>query len=141
MDEFFNACKKKDGTIRKYSQCKTCTKETSKAWSKNNKEHIKEINKIWYENNKERIKEASKIWRKNNKEHIKEINKIWYENNKERIKEKNKKYIKEIMIPYIIQRLCKNKKISRSIIKQYPELIETYKIILKTKRLWKTSQI
>ena len=98
--------------------CKGCIKE----YHKKNAELIKEYHK----KNAEQIKEYQKEWRKNNAEHI-----------KEQKKEYNKEYSKNLSDGYI-KRELKNKGYPPNQIT--PELIEVKRLIIKTKRLCKTSQ-
>lgn len=82
-------------------------------------------------------------WRKKNKEIVNEINKKSINKNKQKI---HSRYIvwdrgrtERLTESYMIKHL---KKIgyNEPDIKRYPELIQTHRIIIKTKRLWKRSQ-
>ncbi len=111
---------RKDGTrkVGLYSWCKDCKK------SKN-----RELYPTWYKNNNKKVKSEKYQWKKDN--HDKVL--VMQRNNK-------KKAIDEIKDRYAIYLLMNNTKLSIQEIRQYPELIESQRLLLKTKRLCKTLQ-
>ena len=132
-------------------------KEYKRKYYLENKNKIKEKSKIYYLENSESIKKNVENYTKENIEKIAisrrnsyyknrderlEKRKKWYEENKEyskdKIRKRNKINIDKLNCVYIKKRL-KDKGFTKEQIT--PELIEVQKIIIKTKRLCKTSQI
>ena len=148
--DLFGKHKKTKSGLR--SHCKECEKEYAKKWNLNNPEKvkesvkkwhlnnpekIKEIQKKYYSNNTEKIKEIRKNYRLNNPEKVKENDKKWHLNNPEKLKETKKNYTNELGKGYLNSQL-RSKGFKKEQIT--PELLEVQKIIIKTKRLCKTSQ-
>ena len=154
--ELFVKCKKcKDGTT---NVCLSCRKENYKEYLIKNSERIKRQKKEWAINNPESIKSAQTKFRQNNPEKCAELQKTWRQNNPEKYKEHKKKYrkknpewnkvqkrknymksIENLSDRYLKARLKANG-FENEIINTRPELIELEKIIIKTKRLCKTSK-
>jgi len=86
---------------------------------------------------KECEKEYAKKWNLNNPEKVKENDKKWHLNNPEKLKETKKNYTNELGKGYLNSQL-RSKGFKKEQIT--PELLEVQKIIIKTKRLCKTSQ-
>lgn len=80
--------------VNKNAPIRYLSKEQSKAYRENNKEHIAEKKKKWCENNKEQIAKKDKVYRENNKEHYVKKVKEYRENNKEKIKTRTSEKIK-----------------------------------------------
>ena len=140
---------KKDGTqkigIRTY--CNECKNQITKDWFNKNKDYKKQ----WRKENLEKVKEENlkakprtDKWRKKNKEKLK-IKKAHYRlKNIEYIKSKKpyqeKKAREELQDNYVIQQITKRSKLTSKDVRNHPQLIEVKRIIIKTKRLCKTSQ-
>lgn len=136
--------------------CEKCEYEARKAkrkgynseWYLNNKQHRKEYSHI--RNGKESVKkrhfELHRIWRKNNPDRLnkfKEQNRIRYNEDieyKTHVVFRNKKIIENMPDFYIINRLIYCDGFKKEYLIEHPEIIETKRIILKTKRLCKTLQ-
>ena len=95
LSEFNKHSSTKD---KRQSQCKSCTKKSSKNWRKNNPDKVKEnyknrkendpeYNKKYYYKNKEKEVKRSLKWHKNNPEKSREKSKKWQNNNPDKVKE------------------------------------------------------
>lgn len=127
---------------RKRNECKDCECQRNKIRYLQNKEAFNKNHRIWVENNKVKSDQIKRKWRVNNSEKVKIIEKNWRKNNPEKVKNYN-----------TIQRRkerdnCSNYYISKLLVEQgfckkdiTAELMEVKKLIIKTKRLCKTSQI
>lgn len=112
--------------------------------------------KAYYERNKERLKENyrrnSKKWRDNNREFCAELHKEYYMDNRDEVlkrqkesyqrhkqkrHETTKKKIADLTDGYMKNYLIKLG-YTRKDIRTYPDLIETHRILIKTKRLWRS---
>jgi hypothetical protein len=136
--------------------CEKCEYEGRKAkregynieWYLNNKQYRKEYSHI--RNGKESVKkrhfELHKEWRKNNPSRLnefKEQNRNRYAEDveyKTRVVSRNKNIIENMPDFYIINRLVYCDGFKKEYLIEHPEIIETKRIILKTKRLCKTLQ-
>jgi hypothetical protein len=140
---------KKDGTqkigIRSY--CDKCKNQMTKDWFDKNKDYKKQ----WRKENPEKLKEQNirakprtDKWRKENKEKLKSKKAKYRLKNIEHIKAKKtiegKKAREELQDNYVISQITKRCKLTSKEVRKYPELIETKRLIIKTKRLCKTSQ-
>lgn len=142
---------------------KEVLKEKKRIYYQNKKQNFQEYKKKYYIENKEKLDNINKEWVSRNKDKRKQ-HLIKYLSNPE-TKHKNSMYSKkyrqldcvkvsicnrskkrgqiereELHDNYVLSRIIKNSNITREQIKQQPELIETYKLLLKTKRLCKTLQ-
>jgi len=151
---------KKDGTKTKryHSQCRNCRYSVCKKWFDKNEGYSTFKKKEWEENNKEYVSEYRKKYKIENSEKIKLWKKIWDKNNKEhclQYKKDNpqpktktrewqnktdKKMREELKDCYVIYTLSKRTGQNAKFLRQYPDLIETQRLIIKTQRLCKTSQ-
>lgn len=132
-------------------RCKKCDCLKTKKWRKNNPEKNGAIRKRYGENNREKIKEYQREYYVNNAEKRKGYSNKYYRNNSEKCKENNKKYRQNntekckgyrinLVDHYIIGLLTVNTNINKDVIRQYPELIELKRLIIKNQRLCKTLQ-
>jgi|TARA_R110000851_G_scaffold315820_1_gene478584 uncharacterized protein (UPF0262 family) len=110
---------KKDGTqkiaLRKY--CNNCKNKITKDWFDKNKDYKKK----WRKEKPERVKQEN---RKRQKKHNK-----WSQKSRDKLTDS-----------YVIGQITKRSILTAEIVRKIPELIEAKKIIIKTKRLCKTSQ-
>jgi hypothetical protein len=130
-------------------ECKLCNAERISKYmkSENNRKKRKEYLKKYKltERGQKLIKEAQKKYYSltKNKEKIKKRKQRNYFDNKEIFKMHSKinqkKQVKNLDTCYIKSQLMK-RGFSKEIINQYPELIKIKQLIIKTKRLCKTSQ-
>ena len=151
--------KKKDGTRkgRYHSRCKKCKKEILKIWRDKNPEYSKKESKKWREKNPNKSKDYSLQYKKENIIRVKKWKHNWDLKNRDRYNIYNAKQPKEkkrlwqiktnmklrerLSDGYIVNILCARNNLTAIDIRKYPELIETKRLIIKTKRLCKTSQI
>jgi hypothetical protein len=150
--------------VKKWTeQNKEILKEKKSIYYQNRKEHFKELHKIYYIENKEKVNNINKEWVNKNKEKRKQHSanytskpeskqkKLLYDevyNKKDYVKVSKRNRSKkrgqiereELHDNYVLGRIIKNSNLTREQIKQHPELIEVQKLIIKTKRLCKTSQ-
>ena len=130
-------------------------KERRKNYYKENCEKLNERNKNWYERNKKLTLVYSNNYRKRNPEKKRETCKKWNQRNKDRcaqysvnyrmknsekVKSEKKKKVKELNDCYIISNLSKKTGKNAEFLRQYPDLIESQKLIIKIHRLCKTSR-
>jgi hypothetical protein len=142
--------RKKDGTqkigIRSY--CNKCKNQMTKDWFDKNKGYKNK----WRKENPEKVRQENlrakprvNKWRHDNKKVLKLKSRDWRLKNKDLIKKRKpiegRKAIKELQDCYVIGRITRDSKLTAKKIRQYPELIEAKRIIIKTKRLCRTSQI
>lgn len=140
---------KKDGTqkigIRSY--CNKCKNQMTKDWFDKNKDYKKK----WRKENPEKVKEENlrakprtDEWRKENKKTLKEKKAKYRLKNIEYIKSKKpdeeKKAREELQDNYVISQITKRSNLTSKDVRKYPELIEIKRLIIKTKRLCRTSQ-
>lgn len=146
-------------------------KRIQKEWREKNKDRVAEYNKKKpeerrlarkekYEKNREffllkkksyakkypeRIRQRNIEWRKKNREHIKEYDRNYKEKNSDRIKVWKKlgdrRGMEELKDWYIINTLANKIGTNAKHVRQYPDLIESQRLIIKIHRLCKTSQI
>lgn len=64
----------------------------------------------------------------------------WRRNNPEKVKEKNRRQIRNLNDGYVISKIRRGTGLTHTEIRKHPELIEVKRIIIKTKRLCRTSQ-
>jgi hypothetical protein len=140
---------KKDGTkkigIRTY--CNSCKNKMVKDWFEINNDYKKEYRKRNPEKLKEenlRAKPRTEKWRLENKDILK-IKKIEYKKkNIIHIAELNKKEAQKtrdlLTDRYVVSQITKRSSLKAEDIKENKELIEVKRLIIKTKRLWKTSR-
>lgn len=136
-------------------ECKKCRREESKIYADSNREKEKERAKIYRAENKDEIRKRHKIYRLANKDKIKERSKrdiknrgsaykIYKQNydlsHKKEIKGIQKKYSIDLTDSYIRHNLVALG-FPKESIKQFPEIIEVKRLLIKTKRLCKTLQI
>lgn len=132
-------------------------KEIAAKWREKYPNKVKEYNKKYAENNPEKVKERFILlreWSKNNIDKVREKNRKyaaanryknteWVRNNPIKNKEIHQAYEKrikeELLTPYIKQK-AKQQGFTNLQLSKYPEILETIKILIKTKRLCKTSQ-
>jgi len=88
----------------------------------------------WRAENPEKYKESVIKYRQKTKERRIEKQRTYNELNKENIKASIKKAVKELSDPYMKRYLVKLG-YSREDLEKYPQIIETKRMILKTKRL------
>ena len=152
--------KRKDGTKkqRHHSQCRECRYSICKKWfDKNegystikkmewdakNKEYVADYKKRYKKLNSDKVKQWKTDWDAKNKEHRLKYNKD-NPQPKHKVREwqnaTNKKMREELKDCYVIYTLSKRTGQNAKFLRQYPELIETQRLIIKTKRLCKTSQ-
>lgn len=124
-------CKKKDGTRKQryHSQCKECRYLVCKKWHDKNEGYGTIKKKEWEEKNKEHILEYRKRYNKENADRVRKWKKDWDERNSE-----------ELTDCYVILTLSRRTGQNAKFLRQYPQLIETQRLLLKTYRLCKTLQ-
>jgi restriction endonuclease Mrr len=135
-------CKKCITEYRKEYMERPEAKEASRIrqqkWTSKNPEKSKKNKKKYREANLEKYRECCKKWSEANPERVKELNKKWRAGNLEKIRALDTLSVKELKDGYLKSLLrmqgFKNKNITN-------ELIQLKKIIIKTQRLCKTSQI
>jgi len=108
LSEFYTY-KSSDGKIVTRSQCKICTKETTRRyrekhrreaaaksmeWKLNNPEKSKASNDLWRSNNSDKMLGYAYKWAESNPEKAKAAKKAWRERNKEKIAEYQRDYNK-----------------------------------------------
>jgi hypothetical protein len=160
IDSFSNHKRTKDG---KYYQCKDCKKLVCKNYSKSivYKDYQKKYRQT--ENRKNYQKNYQKNYRKKYAEKYKEYNKEYQKTDKFKQYQQSEKYKnyktsydkknevkkarnirtfkdRENLSDYYIRNNLKQKGYTPEQIKQHPEILEVQKLIIKTKRLCKTSQ-
>lgn len=116
--------KRKNGTRKKmlHSRCKECVKIINQEWRKRNPKYHTIKKKEWIELNKERYRK-------------------YLNENKPKRAANSRKYREQLNDWYVEFILSKGKSgINSKLIRQYPELIESKRLIIKTRRLCKTSQ-
>lgn len=159
-----NFSRQKKGKYGYASCCKPCIAIYSKQYMSNpdNKKRVKEYSEKWRKENPE----YKKKWRKENPEKEKAIraraylnSEQWREDNKEKLKEDKLKYrIKnkdkaklkvpfyskkartELQDHYVISQITRRSNLKSKDVRKHPELIEAKRLLIKTKRLCKTSQ-
>lgn len=112
-----------------------------KKWASKNPNKLKEKSKEQYKKHQEKIK--VKRSKREYPSQSKEYAKSYRKSNRDKILESNAKYTLRLVSelnPIYCKYLLKSEGFSESVINQNPELIEVKRIILKTKRLCKTSQ-
>jgi hypothetical protein len=97
----------------------------------------KKCHNIYSLSNPEKVKKSRDKWKKNNPEKVKESRDKWEKNNPEKVILKHKKLRSNLVDYYVIRKLCAKGFQKNQIT---PELIETQRLIIKIKRLCKTSQ-
>lgn len=97
-----------------------CKKEAHKRYAERHKDKRRQLSKEYFYANRDKMAEKVKQW--------------WTERGNER----KRKETELLTDDYVIRQLTKDG-FTREEISQYPELIETKRILLKTKRLCKTS--
>ena len=95
----------------------------------------KEYRRKWRADNPEKIKEYRRKWRINNHEERKECRRKWWSDNPEKMKEYRRKWRAELRDNYVIQKIKQNTSLTTQQIKEFSQLIELQKLIIKTKRL------
>jgi hypothetical protein len=141
---------KADGTqklaIRKY--CKDCQYKFTKKFFAENENYKKEWrlknpDKVINENL--RAKPRTDKWRLENKDILKIKKREYKKKNIIHIAEQNKKEAQKtrdlLTDRYVVSQITKRSSLKAEDIKENKELIEVKRLIIKTKRLWKTSQI
>jgi hypothetical protein len=130
--------------------CEKCEYENRKGKRGN-------YNSVWYSKNiqkrkkyshirnskddvKVRMKILHKKWKENNPGKHAKLCKEWATKNNDKIKKYGKKVVDEMPDYYIINRLVYCDGFKKEIVIEHPEIIETKRLILKTKRLCKTLQ-
>lgn len=153
--------KRKDGTRKEriHSQCRECRYNICKKWFDKNPGYSTEKKREWDERNKEYRNEYTRNYRSQNVERVKQWKKDWDEKNydwvleykKQRypeIKDKVREWTRktgnkmreELKDCYVIYTLSKRTGQTAELLRQYPELIEAQRLIIKTHRLCKTLQ-
>ena len=140
---------KADGTqklaIRKY--CKDCQYKFTKKFFAENKNYKKE----WRLKNPDkaieenlRAKPRIEKWRLENKDILKIKKREYKKKNITHIAEQNKKEAQKtrdlLTDRYVVSQITKRASLKAEDVKENKELIEVKRLIIKTKRLWKTSQ-
>lgn len=146
---FYKYKPKKDGTQKKgvRAHCNKCKIQMTKNWFDKNKCYKQQ----WRKENTEKVKEynlksksRTDKWRKENKEQIKvkkskyRLENIKYIKSKKIIEQKIA--IEKLQDNYVISQITKRSKLTSKEVRKHPELIKVKRIIIKTKRLCKTSQ-
>lgn len=127
-----------NNTRRKYYAKKPKNfKQYNDKYKSKNPDKVKQWFKNYYDANKQTINIRAKKWRDENPERNKLLMKKWTALNNEKVKQRGVKNVAELKNHYVVNLISINTKMPKEIIKQYPELIETQKIILQTKRLCK----
>ena len=132
LSEFYKDRRASDGLCY---ICRSCSKEKSKRRYLNNLDKDKERQKRWRLNNLDKDKERQKRWRLNNPDKVKQ----WYLNNPDKYKERNKQWSLNNPDKKIISNIKSNLKQSYNISDAPADLIECKLLIIKTKKLCKTS--
>lgn len=122
---------KKDGsrTKRIKNTCKQCLVESAKKWVEQNKEKRKEIKRRWSLNNKKHLRNYYQEYLKKNPDLLKQ----WRKN-------ADSKKSESLTDAYVMKCLLSGTSLTSRDLAQYPELIQIQRLIIKTKRLCKTSQ-
>ena len=136
LTEFSKKRSKSDGLC---CYCRSCIKKSNKQWRLNNPDKDKERKKQWRLNNPDKQKEWGKRWRLNNPDKQKERLKRWRLNNVDKEKESNKQWRLNNPDKVIISNIKTNLKQSYNISDAPADLIECKLLIIKTKKLCKTS--
>ena len=135
-----NGRKRKDGTVKKriHSQCKECRQKMCKDWRIDNPEYQSEKCKEWRFKNPEKVISDKLEYKKKYPDKVKLMKKNWDIKNTIHRYNYNKKQVENLSVNYVKTNLVsqgfKRKQITK-------ELVEVKTIIIKTQRLWKTSQI
>jgi hypothetical protein len=160
--KLYNA-KYKDRVKEWTEKNKEVLKEKKRLYYQNKKQNFQEYNKKYYIENKEKLDNINKEWALKNKnkrkEHlIKHLSKPETKHKRliygkkyrqldcvkvsirNRSKKRGQIEREELHDNYVLSRIVENCNITREQIKQHPEIIEVQKLIIKTKRLCKTSQ-
>jgi hypothetical protein len=116
------------------ASCKQCDTKRVLLWHKNNRDKANAINRNYTKNNREKVCERVRKWRNLNKEYGKKKRDEYAILFPNYGKERRKNDIDNLRSPYLIAKL-KRKGFTKEQIKEYPQLIEVQKILIKTKRL------
>ena len=147
---------KSGNNIYKRNKCKCCVKNEQKIkfnnLSNEDKEKILIIKRNkhndWISKNKTNTKflkaKADSDKKYSNSKKGKEIKdkakKKWYNNNKEKAILIMRKCREKVTDGYAVASIVKRNRIKKELVYQNKELIEVQRLIIKTNRLWKTSQ-
>ena len=150
VDDFYKTKYLKCGLT---SYCKGCCSKNTAKYNRENSEKVKKRWDEWKNNNPEKLKKYKTKWKTSNTEKIKK----YYENNADKIKEKSREYYahnsinvnkcnaeykKEFIVNLkdeYIKGLLRCQNYPQELINN-PEFIEVKRLLIKTKRLCKTSQ-
>ena len=128
-------------------QQKNIHKERVLKWQRENKEKYQEYKKDYQkqytvkyrEKNKDKLNESKKIWANQNKHIVKKIRRKWVLKNHKKVKADSRHYGEiyryNLTDSYLRGLLIHTLGFDKSDVEKYPELIKTYREILKTKRL------
>lgn len=123
---------------------KLTSKKAFKKWYDKNKEQIKLKKQKEYLQNIDHIKGRVKKYNNEHKDEKKTYKKAYDENNKPKLKvwqkKSHKKMVETITDGYAVKILVGKRGFKKEQITNNPELIKIQKLIIKTKRLCKTSQ-
>lgn len=135
----------KEYLYRKKS-CKNCVSDMNKRWAIANPNYKK---MSWAKKTEEErrniyLKQKNNFekYAAENREKIIEYRKRYHRSNKEakdKYMARSRKSRELLSDNYIVTQLSQNSNLDRETIRQYPELIETKRLIIQTKRLCKTS--
>ena len=108
--------------------CKKCFSESIKQCKLNNPEKYKNLIREWSLSNPEKVRESYKKWKLNNPEKCKNSIKKWRLNNPEKVH-----------ISSVKSNLVSKQGLSKETLSENPILVECKSLMIKTKRLCKTS--
>jgi hypothetical protein len=108
-----------------------------KKWYEENRDIILQKAKIYGERNKERRTKNKKEWDSKNKEKRKKDRRMWSEINKDKVIEQQRIERDELKDIYVIRGIHSFTGMKFKIIRQHPELIESWRQQIKVKRLLK----
>jgi hypothetical protein len=127
---------KPEGEFRKgRRQCKECFNEYQHKYYADNCDKAKERHRKWNAANPEKVNEWHRKYYAANLEKVMEYNRKWRDANPDKMMEYNRKQVSELRDSYVIGIIKQNTSLTREQIKEFPQLIELQKLIIKTKRL------
>ena len=112
-----------------------CWNEYQRKYYAANCDKAKEYVRKYRASNSEKVNEWNRKYLTANSEKVKEYKRKYYVANPEKVKENNRKQVSELRDSYVINVIKSGTSLTTQQIKEYPQLIELQKLIIKTKRL------
>lgn len=132
-----------------YKKNKKVFKEKCISWNKNNPDRKNENSRNWKRNNRQKASKSYATYRNNNLEKLRELARKWHKNNFEKSKlnasiyrlnnSEKIKEVRELLPDSYIKTVLKKQNYPQELINN-PEFIEVKRLIIKTKRLCRTSR-